>query len=193
MDPISCVALRPWAADDLRLLERLLGDPAMMLHLGGPETSDAIRKRHARYLASDPARGGLFAIVVGVQAEPAGWVGYWESEWRDESVWECGWHVLPEHQGRGVATAATRLLLERVRLHGGYRYVHAFPSVGNAASNGMCRTLGFVSMGEVDVEYPKGSMMRSTDWCFDLERTASVDFRSAEKVDSGSTAQEGTS
>ena len=28
--------IEPWGEDDLPLLDRLLGDPAMMEHLGGP-------------------------------------------------------------------------------------------------------------------------------------------------------------
>lgn len=32
------VVLRPWAAGDLELLERLMGDPRMTEHFGGPET-----------------------------------------------------------------------------------------------------------------------------------------------------------
>ncbi len=40
----------------------------------------------------------------------------------------------------------------------------------NAASNALCRTLGFTLLGPVDVEYPKGSVMHSYDWCLDLAR-----------------------
>jgi RimJ/RimL family protein N-acetyltransferase len=162
------VAIRSWQPDDLWLLERLLGDPAMTRHLGGPEKPDEIAARHQRYLASDPQRNGLFAVVAAHEAEPVGWVGYWESEWGGERVWECGWHVLPERQGRGVATVAVNLLLGDARSRGLHRYVHAFPAIENVASNALCRTLGFVSLGAVDVEYPVGSMMRSNDWRFDL-------------------------
>ena len=42
--------LRPWLEGDLPLLERLMGDPAMTEHLGGPETPEKIRERHERYL-----------------------------------------------------------------------------------------------------------------------------------------------
>ena len=162
------VAIRPWSAGDLRLLERLLGEPATTQHLGGPATRDAIHARHERYLAADPARHGLYAIVLGLDAEAVGWVGYWESEWQGEAVWECGWHVLPEHHGRGVATAATALLLDRARRHGVHRHMHAFPSVDNAASIALCRTLGFTLLGEEEVEYPIGTMVRSSNWRLDL-------------------------
>jgi RimJ/RimL family protein N-acetyltransferase len=163
------VGIRPWATGDLWLLERLLGDPAMMGHLGGPDTSEAILARHERYLASDLTHEGLFAITAGRDAEPVGWVGYWETGLEDETVWECGWHVLPEHQGRGVATAATALALADAAARGMHHTVHAFPSVDNAASNALCRTLGFTWLGEADVEYPVGHTMHSNDWYLDLE------------------------
>lgn len=47
------VALRPWAAGDQWLPERLLGDPEMTCYLGGPESPEAIRARHERYLVND--------------------------------------------------------------------------------------------------------------------------------------------
>ena len=70
------VVIRPWVAGDLPLLERLLGDPAMMVHLGGSESTEAIRARHQRYLDSGDATGGLFAALVGRDRVAAGWVGY---------------------------------------------------------------------------------------------------------------------
>jgi RimJ/RimL family protein N-acetyltransferase len=162
------VVLRPWGRGDLPLLERLLGDPDMMRCLGGPDSPEAIGARHQRYLNADPAKNGLFAVVLGETEDAVGWVGYWESDRRGELVWECGWHVLPEAQGRGVATEAVRLLLEDARRRGRHRSVHAFPSVENVASNALCRTLSFELLGEADVEYPLGNMMHSNDWRFDL-------------------------
>jgi RimJ/RimL family protein N-acetyltransferase len=166
--PNPDVRIRPWSADDLWLLERLLGDPLMMLHLGGPETTDAIRARHERYLSADPALHGLFAVELGPEAAAVGWVGYWDSEWQGEAVWECGWHVLREQQGRGVATAATALMLDDARRRRVHRHIHAFPSVGNIASNRLCSALGFTLLGEADVEYPVGATMHSNNWRLDL-------------------------
>jgi len=160
----SRVALRPYAAEDLGLLERLLGDATMMSHLGGPERPDAILARHQRYLASDEASGGLFTVLVGAEMIPAGWVGYWESEWEGVPVWECGWHVLPEFQGAGVASAAMLLMLTDLRARETYGALHAFPSVDNLASNRLCARLGFELLGEADIEYPKGRLMRSNTW-----------------------------
>jgi RimJ/RimL family protein N-acetyltransferase len=135
----------------------------MTQHVGGPESPEQLVSRHERYLASGPP-GGVFAVTVGPDASSAGWVGYWESDWQGDRVWEIGWHILPEFQRRGVATAAAQLALGRAAAEGLHAFAHAFPAVANAASNGVCRAAGFELMGEVDVEYPPGKMMRSYDW-----------------------------
>jgi RimJ/RimL family protein N-acetyltransferase len=162
------VAIRPYGAGDLELLRRLLGDAQMMRYLGGPESPEAIGARHLRYLHADPETNGLFTVTLGPDAAPAGWVGFWEAESSGETVWECGWHVLPEAQGRGVATRATALLVGEARRRRRHRWLHAYPGVDNAASNALCRELGFTCLGEVEVEYPKGRQMRSYDWRLDL-------------------------
>jgi hypothetical protein len=37
------VRLEPWGVGDLALLEKCLGDPAMMQHLGGPESPEMMQ------------------------------------------------------------------------------------------------------------------------------------------------------
>lgn len=79
----------------------------MNVHLGGPETLEKIRARHERYRQSGHSgKIHLFAIVVGPGRVAAGSVGYWEKEWRGQHVWEAGWSVLPEFQGRRGAAGA---------------------------------------------------------------------------------------
>ena len=39
----------------------------------------------------------------------------WSSEHEGEPISEAGWMILPEHQGRGHASAALAALLERTR------------------------------------------------------------------------------
>ena len=157
--------IEPWSEHELPLLERLLGDPAMMAHLGGPETPEQIARRHARYLAGAD-RDPQFRVVA--DGEAVGWVGYWERSWREDDVFEIGWSVLPEHQGRGIAAGATALAIEHARATGRRRYLHAFPSVDNPASNAICRKLGFTLVEECDFEFPPGSLMRCNDWRLDL-------------------------
>ena len=154
--------------DDLWLMERLLGDPRMTEHLGGPESPQKLAERQSRY---EKAGSRQYKIVAAGQA--VGAVGYWEKEWLDETVWEVGWLVLPEQQGKGYASAGMGVLL---RLIGDddvrHEHVHAFPEVGNAPSNAICRKLGFSLLGMTDFEYPAGSgnVMSCNDWRLDLAK-----------------------
>jgi RimJ/RimL family protein N-acetyltransferase len=157
------VQLQPWGRGDLGLLQRLLGDPVMMEHLGGPESPEKIAERQARY---EPPDSRQFKIVEA--GEGLGWVGYWEREWHGDDVFEIGWSVLPEFQGRGIAARATALAIERARSERTRRALHAYPSVDNGASNGICRKLGFTLLGAHDFEFPKGSWMRCNDWRLEL-------------------------
>ena len=153
------VRLAPWCDSDLPLLMRA-NAPEMTTHLGGPEPEEKVLDRHRRYLALE--NGAMFRIVA--DGESAGGIGYWEKAWHGEDVWEAGWSVLPEHQGRGIAVAAARLVVEAARADGRRAAVHAFPSVTNAASNAVCRHAGFTLLGEHDFEYPPGQVMRCNDW-----------------------------
>jgi RimJ/RimL family protein N-acetyltransferase len=158
----SDIRIEPWRSTDISLLTRLLGDPAMMTYLGGAESTEKIAERQQRYLG-DPRQ---FRIVVVDSGEAVGWVGYWDSTWRDEPVLEIGWAVVPEHQGRGIAGRATAQALAIARATGEQRPVHAFPGVDNGPSNGICRKLGFQLLEALDFEYPRGSgqLMRCNDW-----------------------------
>jgi RimJ/RimL family protein N-acetyltransferase len=110
----------------------------------------------------------MFKIIDESTGEPAGSVGYWEKEWRGGTVYETSWSVLPEFQGRGIAAAATRQVIDAARAERRHRYLHAFPSTENAPSNAICRKLGFELLEERDFEYPPGNPMRCNDWRLDL-------------------------
>ena len=45
------------------------------------------------------------------------------------------------------------MLLELARDQGRWGPVHAFPGVTNGPSNGICRSLGFTLLGEVDIDF----------------------------------------
>ena len=134
-----------------------------MEFLGGPESPDRLASRQARY----QAEGSKQYRIVDADGQSVGYVGYWERSMRDEQAWEVGWAVLPEFQGRGYATTAMSLLLSVIRKDEP-RPVHAFPSVDNAASNAVCRKLGFENLGAFDFEYPPGHPIRCNDWRLDL-------------------------
>jgi RimJ/RimL family protein N-acetyltransferase len=158
MPEASEVGLRSWTEDDLPLLRGLLGDPAMMTHLGGPESEEKLLERHARYLKVDESgTGRVFVITVGPDRTPVGWVGYWQTTWHGEPAWETGWSVLPEFQGRGLASRGAALAMEVLARERTHRFVYAFPAVANGPSNGVCAKLGFEMIGTEELEYPPDS------------------------------------
>lgn len=166
IEPI--VELEPYSEFDLPLLERA-NALEMTEHLGGPESDEQILQRHRRYLESpQTGKARMFRIVWRWQAESVGIIGYWEKTWRGELIWEAGWGVLPEYQGRGIAVAATKALILEARREQKYRFLYAFPSVDNPASNAICRRLGFDLIGECDFEYPADHFMRCNEWRLDL-------------------------
>jgi RimJ/RimL family protein N-acetyltransferase len=168
----ATVTLEPWSRGDLPLLERLMGDPRMTEHLGGPESTDKLRERQARY---ERLEGGdrMFKIVDIASGAGVGSVGFWTKEWRDEQVYEVGWMVVPEFQGRGIAVTATAQAIDLARHDGNHRFMHAFPNVDNAASNAICRKLGFDLLEACEFEFPKGHFMTCNDWRLDLRTSSS--------------------
>jgi RimJ/RimL family protein N-acetyltransferase len=165
------VRIEPWGEEDLPLLEKCLGDPAMMEHLGGPMSSEEIVERQRRYeQRPGTGTGQMFKIVDAATGESVGSVGYWERDSSEGQVYETGWLVLPAFQGHGVATSATAQVIEHARAAGNHRYLYAYPSVDNAPSNAICRKLGFTLIRVSDYEYPKesGNILRCNDWRLDL-------------------------
>jgi RimJ/RimL family protein N-acetyltransferase len=118
--------------------------------------------------STEKADSRQYRIVDGASGEGIGWVGYWETTWHDQPVWETGWAVLPGFQGRGIASSATAQLLDKARAEQLHRYVHAFPMVVNPPSNAICRGLGFELLGEIDFPARRGGTVRCNDWRFDL-------------------------
>jgi RimJ/RimL family protein N-acetyltransferase len=163
----STMTLKPWGSGDLGLLERLMGDPRMTEHLGGPETAEKLRERQGRY---ENLEGGdrIFKIVEVPSGAGVGSVGFWTQEWRDEQVYEIGWMVVPEFQGRGIAVAATAQVIEIAKHVDMHRFMHAFPNIDNAPSNVICRRLGFDLLEACELEFPKGHFMTCNDWRLDL-------------------------
>ena len=163
----ATVTLQPWGSGDLPLLERLMGDPLMTKHLGGPESPEKLRERQGRY---ERLEGGdrMFKIVDVASGAGVGSVGFWTKEWRNEQVYEIGWMVVPEFQGRGIAVAATAQAIELAKRDGKHRFMHAFPNVENAPSNAICRKLGFELLEAYEFEFPKGHFMTCNEWRLDL-------------------------
>ncbi len=160
------VSIRPWSEQDFPILERLMGDPVKT----GTGALDQVRTRHERFLRSGETsrQGPMFAITLGPAGQTVGTIGYWQRLWQGQHLWEIGWSVLPEFQGRGIAARAIELLADRARGLGRFRFLHAFPAADNEAANGICRAAGFELVGQIELNLPAGHTLLRNDWRLNL-------------------------
>jgi RimJ/RimL family protein N-acetyltransferase len=141
----------------------------MTEYLGGPESIEKLKDRHNRYLTID----GCYTIEEIGTGTSIGWVGNWEIAKDGEKAWETGFSVLPEYQGKGIATEATILLLQKMKIDPMFRYIYAFPDINNKPSNAVCRKAGFSLVGEEKGEYPPGNIIICNNWRYDLTKSES--------------------
>lgn len=142
------VALRlnldPWRPEDLVVLESA-NTAEMTRFLGGPEDARDLAARHAEYLGfAENDSGAMFRILA--DGEPVGYAGWWREEHDGEPAYEIGCAVMPEWQGRGVATEALRRVVRLAAARGDAPVV-GYANAENEASNSLCRRLGFELRG----------------------------------------------
>jgi RimJ/RimL family protein N-acetyltransferase len=106
-------------------------------------------------------------VIVTDDEEPAGAIGIWETEHDGATVHETGWMLARRFHGRGLASAALGLLLDRAREEPRFEQIHAWPGVTNPASNALCRKFGFELLGEEDGGY-RDAALRVNHWVLTL-------------------------
>jgi RimJ/RimL family protein N-acetyltransferase len=166
------VDLVPYGLDDLWLTEALEMDPEVMRELGGPRPKDELASVHERR-ATSTIDGDVWwlKIVPGPGDEPAGTIGIWATEFMGAEVWETGWMVRPAYQGRGIASRALGMLIDRARADGRFDSIHAFPGVSNGPSNALCRKFGFERAEESEVKF-RDQPLRVNHWVLALRTPA---------------------
>ncbi len=160
--------LRDVQPGDVDAYTRMRCDPVMTAELGGPLPREGIEEKVRRDAAAAAADASWIKMIIPGDdpAEVAGSVTLWRHDGDAGTISEIGWMVLPEYQRRGLGRQAVRALLEAARDDGRWGLVHAFPSVTNAASNGICRSAGFRLAGQQDVTFA-GRVLRSNHWIID--------------------------
>ena len=165
--------LVPYTDADRWLTEALETDATVMAELGGAWPVDAIPAIHARRMDSIAAGTWWFTIVLAPGEAPIGMIGIFGSDIDSRPVSEAGWSILPAFHGRGYASAALGMLLERAREDGRWGAIHALPGVSNGPSNGLCRKFGFTLVGELEVDYA-GRPLRCNHWVLEPSTTRSA-------------------
>ena len=157
--------LRPLTRKDLRVYERIYTDPRMWAELGCVPAQDMEAKLERDVASVEADRHWVFVIVID-DGTAAGTVSLWNHEWEGETIDEIGWMVLPEHQGRGLASTGVAEALRRADEAARWRVLHAFPATTNAPSNALCRKHGFALRGPIDYTYRERGL-RVNHWVRD--------------------------
>jgi RimJ/RimL family protein N-acetyltransferase len=163
--------LVPYSDADFGLTEALETDPVVMAELGGPWRPQDIPGIHLRRIDSIARGSWWFTIVPQPGQRPVGHLGIFHSDWRGTPIAEAGWSVLPKHQGKGYASAALRLLLDRAAVDGRWGAIHAFPGITNGPSNALCRKFGFRLAWVETVDYG-GRILQCNHWILEDRRDA---------------------
>jgi RimJ/RimL family protein N-acetyltransferase len=164
------IELRPLTRDDLAFYERIYTDPRMWTELGGVVEQDMTVKLE-RDVASVEADRHWVLVIVTRDGVAAGTVSLWDHEWQGETIDEIGWMVLPEHQGRGLASAGVAEALRRADAAGRWQLLHAFPATTNAPSNALCRKHGFALREPLEYTY-RARTLRVNHWVRDASTAA---------------------
>ncbi|MEO8458013.1 MAG: GNAT family N-acetyltransferase [Chloroflexota bacterium] len=159
--------LIPYTDEHLALSLALEEDPVAMKHIGGPRPREEILKVHPTRVKTSAELGLYLVVAPDDSDEPMGSMGIWETEHNGEKTYEMGWMLLPAFHGRGIATEAGRMLLAKARRNPAIKEVWAFPGQDNAASNAICRKLGFDLVGKSDVSF-SGRQLHCNDWRLDM-------------------------
>ncbi|WP_432971598.1 GNAT family N-acetyltransferase [Dactylosporangium sp. CA-233914] len=159
----SRVLLRRWEGDDLPAYFDLYSRWEVMRWLGAAprravqdmsEARERLARWHEREAGLD-APFGLWALVplesTAPASDPVGTVlllPLHDADGRTDQT-EIGWHLHPDHHGRGLVTEAARALLSAAADAGVHR-VLALTDLDNTASQAVARRLGMADEGLTD-------------------------------------------
>jgi RimJ/RimL family protein N-acetyltransferase len=153
--------LRPWGGGDADALAAAWADPEVVRWTGVPAEHDARAALH--WIEGDEhrrQRGLSLDLVVDVDGEVAGEIGLTGLGRRLRTA-EVGWWVAAPHRGRGLATAAVRLLAEWATDELSVDVLVARCHRDNPASGGVARGAGFTPV-------PADAGRDEVVWCYPL-------------------------
>ncbi|HJR52711.1 MAG TPA: GNAT family N-acetyltransferase [Gemmatimonadota bacterium] len=141
------LGFRAWTPADLEQARALWGDDRVTRLIGGPFSDEEIRERLAAEIANGGTLGiqywpifrlddGAFVGCCGFRPHPA------------TGGFELGFHLLPEHWGRGYAAEAARSAIDYAFASLGAETIHAGHHPENTRSGALLERLGLRRIGE---------------------------------------------
>ncbi len=150
--PDQHVRLRPASVDDLAELEKrfLSNGAAGEYQWFGHRSSSALRRRFDEDGLLGPDGGEL--IVVAGDGAFAGQINWFKSFWgppEQSWCWTIGVTISEECRGKGIGTAAQRLIVEHLFAHTRVERIQAFTDIENVAEQRILEKVGFTREGVI--------------------------------------------
>lgn len=132
--PKDSVAIADMTASDFEMISPLNYDR----YKGKSPEESAEYRRHA---AAASVKAGTTYLILTENGEPCGTVGYMPTNTKGTSA-ELSWFIVPEYRGQGLATEATKALVNKL-IDNGFEDFSSYCMVSNHASKRVMRKLGF--------------------------------------------------
>ncbi|MDH6549467.1 GNAT family N-acetyltransferase [Streptomyces sp. SAI-041] len=162
---LPVVRLRVPTDEDAVAWHRVFDDPDVMEFHGGRSSELSVYEElTARQRRHDAERGFCLWTMVAEDGQVIGFTGAqpWPRDWGPTGEIEIGWRLGRAHWGRGYATVAARMTLERLRA-AGVTDVVALVRPGNERSIAVAKRLGM----ELAETYPH-PLLQEEVLCFRL-------------------------
>jgi RimJ/RimL family protein N-acetyltransferase len=137
------LGFRPWSDADIDLAIGLWGDPDVTQFIGGPFSSEQVKERLAREIATLREHGiqywPVFLLATGEHAGCCGLRPYRA----EDGVYELGFHIRKALWGRGYAQEAARAVIGYAFETLGAAALFAGHNPANEASRWLLMKMGF--------------------------------------------------
>jgi RimJ/RimL family protein N-acetyltransferase len=155
------ITLRAFQEDDLPFLDRLCTDPGALGVFEWPGFVD-VRARRRRWESDGYIGVESTALAVVLPDGTLAGIASWQARDRGGSpgvCFEVGLALVPEHRGRGLGTAAHRLLVDHLFRYTTAHRLEALTNTGNVAEQKVLERLGFQREGVL-----RGIVFGNGDW-----------------------------
>ncbi|GAC1352084.1 MAG: GNAT family N-acetyltransferase [Polyangiales bacterium] len=141
--PTPRLYFRTWQRADWPLALALWGNPMVTALFGGPFDEAAVRRRFDREVENERSFGVQYwPIFLRENGDHIGCCGLRPDEVHT-ATFEIGFHLLPAHEGKGLATEGARAVLQHAFDTAGAAGVIAGHHPQNLASKRVLEKLGF--------------------------------------------------
>jgi RimJ/RimL family protein N-acetyltransferase len=150
--------LRPWRAADRDDYAEMCRSPAVMRHLGGPNTPEEVDAALARNARCQAEHGHCFWALE--RREDGAFLGFCGLRIVDDPARpvhgdvEIGWRLREDAWGQGFAKEAARASVDWAWAHLAAPRVIAFTVPANSASWGLMERLGMTRRADLDFDHP---------------------------------------